>query len=650
MQRFLHAVSEARQEILLVSPFIKMSLVEPLMLNLPANPSIHLKVVTRLNAHTFQQGSSDVLALELLHARPSAPGTTDIYRLDRLHAKIYVFDRRLVFLGSSNMSISGMERNLESVIMREDEEFAHRVVQALGSRGVFNDKVADADFKSLRKRLAESPSAFSMIGQEDVALDDDTDPLHDPPESSRMELPSPPAGREEAIREFMARRLTPDLNSLAGIPFESPTLLLARVQNQIVPDVSAVEREAADRDLRRVADVLLPALGITGLEGRDAALAVFVDQSWCEIFKDLLHHGFQRQHFGTLGQSLVKLEIALHFSRQIAAVPSAAKNQTVALNSTLDDISYEEILSQQGLNVALHFGDIARDRAKKTFFSVVGLQYIVKGGRFFHREFRTMLADDLYLRNITDPFKDPKTSLQELAQQRRLAVEYLVENVGGPDHSARFEAHVRVGADRYGPALGDSKKRAEFAAAEQALAALNPDGTSHGAFARVPPERYEVDEVRLRDCNNLASNLGLEAPNTAAFLDEALTHRSFSINVPSARCYDGLAFIGLHLISTVVAADLLRTMGGIAEGFAAECRQRLQRVQDTVLPAAFERLGLEPYLRLAPSQAQQGLTVKMKRDAVQAVLAVALLWGGIEGAERFWAEQIWRPLRESVNL
>lgn len=63
---------------------------------------------------------------------------------------------------------------------------------------------------------------------------------------------------------------------------------------------------------------------------------------------------------------------------------------------------------------------------------------------------------------------DPKTSLQELAdQQGRGAPSYSVD-AAGPDHARRFEATVRIDDVAVGQGAGSSKRQAEMAAALEA--------------------------------------------------------------------------------------------------------------------------------------------------------------------------------------
>lgn len=85
------------------------------------------------------------------------------------------------------------------------------------------------------------------------------------------------------------------------------------------------------------------------------------------------------------------------------------------------------------------------------------------------------VIEGLFAAHIREEFacgvlRDFKTSLQELSAQLLGAVpEYRLAS-SGPDHSKSFEANVYIQGKRLGVGTGRSKKQAEQAAAQQALA------------------------------------------------------------------------------------------------------------------------------------------------------------------------------------
>lgn len=660
MRRFLRAVADAKTEILLVSPFIKLSLVRPLLLALPTDRRIQIKVVTRLSKQTFQQLASDVAAIELLHARPGAPGTTSIYRLDRLHAKMYVFDRQLVFLGSSNLSITGMERNLESVLAGADEELARKITDGLDENAAFARQVGAPEFQELRLLLGKEPSALDAPAEGPSPPEDEGALLQQSPVAQEAEAPDTgdeandvKREREQAIRDFLTTRLRSDLNSLAGIPFESPTIFAGRrthegaIEEVRRPTFTEEDRAAAARDLDRIATTLLPLVGATDSGRRDAGLSVFVHQSWCNSFRDLLRDGFQRQHFGSLGSALIDFEISLHFAQQIAFEAASAGPASIATQMAAAEVPYEEILQQKGLNVALHLGNIARTDARARFASLLGLQYMVKGASVALGNLRAMLADELSWRRIDDALEGSKTRLQSVAQSRGLKIQYDVVRSGGTDHEPVFEAHARVGTRRYGPLRASSKKTAEARLATEVLRSLDPNDEYRPRGSRSTWYSYRLDEERRQGCAELAFLLDIQSQASPALLDLALTHPSYVNEHGSSRSYQRLAFVGSYLCPVLVSWQLISALGWQEESYEANRNRNWVVLNRELLPALFDRMDLGRFLRLGKGLAESGPSVSIKRDVVQAMLAVVFHWHGMKGVEKFWSRHFVDAFRDN---
>ena len=72
--------------------------------------------------------------------------------------------------------------------------------------------------------------------------------------------------------------------------------------------------------------------------------------------------------------------------------------------------------------------------------------------------------------------QDYKTMLQELVQQKKDQVlSYHLIGESGPDHDKKFQVQVSLNGKAVGQGTGSSKKRAEQAAAQDAIAALFPN-------------------------------------------------------------------------------------------------------------------------------------------------------------------------------
>ena len=67
------------------------------------------------------------------------------------------------------------------------------------------------------------------------------------------------------------------------------------------------------------------------------------------------------------------------------------------------------------------------------------------------------------------PIIDPKSHLQEIVQEARGMLAYEIVSESGPDHDKHYVCEVRVDNNVMGRGEGTSKKKAEIAAAEDAL-------------------------------------------------------------------------------------------------------------------------------------------------------------------------------------
>jgi ribonuclease-3 len=105
--------------------------------------------------------------------------------------------------------------------------------------------------------------------------------------------------------------------------------------------------------------------------------------------------------------------------------------------------------------------------------ALVGALYVLKGLRYARGIVRRWLGPEIN-RIVRETQHDPKSLLQERMQQKGSAeVSYSVEREDGPPHDRTFEVSVWCEGRRLGSGRGKTKKRAEQAAAQQAL--LNHD-------------------------------------------------------------------------------------------------------------------------------------------------------------------------------
>lgn len=106
----LDMVSNAKSEIVIVSPWIKFTTLQKVINATNQNENIKWKVLSRANHDDFHLGSSDIEAFKLMVENKSF----DVRAIKQLHAKVYIVDGVSCLVTSANLTVSGMEINTEA--------------------------------------------------------------------------------------------------------------------------------------------------------------------------------------------------------------------------------------------------------------------------------------------------------------------------------------------------------------------------------------------------------------------------------------------------------------------------------------------------------------------------------------------------------
>jgi ribonuclease III len=115
------------------------------------------------------------------------------------------------------------------------------------------------------------------------------------------------------------------------------------------------------------------------------------------------------------------------------------------------------------------------DRARQqilanSFEAVVGAIYLDKGYEVAKKFISEHIIDTLPTILETGSWRDPKSYLQEVAQEKEaLTPIYKVLSEDGPDHDKVFTLGVFIGSQLRGSGTGSSKQAAQQKAAEEAL-------------------------------------------------------------------------------------------------------------------------------------------------------------------------------------
>ncbi len=225
--------------------------------------------------------------------------------------------------------------------------------------------------------------------------------------------------------------------------------------------------------------------GRLGLDLRDPSLLhqALVHSSYLHEHPDVATTHNERLEF--LGDAVVNLAIshAVYLrhpeddegllSARRAAIVSTAGLARLAARISLGD----ELLLGEG--EATRGGRRRPSLLASAFEAVCGALYLDLGYEATCRWLLALASPELERITTLTNLKSPKSRLQERTQQTTgERPQYRVVDASGPDHEKTFRIEVAVNGRALGWGVGPSRRVAETAAAEQALAALAAEDAS----------------------------------------------------------------------------------------------------------------------------------------------------------------------------
>jgi hypothetical protein len=127
LQFLLDMVSVAKNEIIIVSPWITRSTLQKIIDATKHDENIRWKVLTRGNHDDFCEGLSDIDAFKLMIENKSF----DLRANRRLHAKVYIVDGELSLVTSANLTENGMRLNPEVGVASQEPSEASELIKEL---------------------------------------------------------------------------------------------------------------------------------------------------------------------------------------------------------------------------------------------------------------------------------------------------------------------------------------------------------------------------------------------------------------------------------------------------------------------------------------------------------------------------------------
>jgi ribonuclease III len=201
----------------------------------------------------------------------------------------------------------------------------------------------------------------------------------------------------------------------------------------------------------------------------------FIHSSYLNEHPEVDSEDNQRLEF--MGDAVLQLWSA-HYLYNLK--PALNEGQMTKMRASLvNEASLSRMAILLGLNVFLKLGqgEIRENGIEKPsivadmFESFLGALYIELGFEPIENLLRSIIDNiDLSTQHQND---DHKTRLQEFVQaDDKRSIEYVLVSESGPSHDRKFEMAVTIDKMVFGKGFGNSKKKAEQAAAKEALEKL----------------------------------------------------------------------------------------------------------------------------------------------------------------------------------
>lgn len=149
---FIEEFKEVKKQLRIVTPFLSFSAIKKLLVYV--NSDVEIILITRFKREDFLTGVSNLEALRLLRSRGAK-----IYSIKDLHGKMYLFDNKSAVVGSANMTMGGLLKNIELSLLFDNE------VELIDELSDYFNKLVDnsEDYYIDELRIAEEDEQIQKI-------------------------------------------------------------------------------------------------------------------------------------------------------------------------------------------------------------------------------------------------------------------------------------------------------------------------------------------------------------------------------------------------------------------------------------------------------------------------------------------------------
>lgn len=628
----------AENEIIIVCPFIKTSIIKKIISKV-AYKDIKITLVTRFNKQLFSQKSSDIDVIDIFLNCDAIKNPPRLYKLNRVHAKLFIIDRKCMFITSSNLSFSGLNSNYEigiKVTNKHDIDKVYwdilrlcktlPVIDNHELHGMRNDL-------NLMQRLSFSNLDFH-IDPEEIDNVNISDVLTSKVvENEELETLLSISDNEKksiiSINKYLIDSKTKKYNSVSGYDFISTQEFVDDTEYSETSKKTINAHAIEDYEKLRcsVEELMVNYIGKSNI---DNMLNIFMHKSWLNCFMiDKLdqEYLFFFKNIGKYVHSLFILEKLLR--RRFFSGDNVGYYSMVS-NYIMDNYPYYEILEKIGLNCALIKGEITSSFDRDHFRAILGYLYVFSKNDVVKRMYEKFMSrEDSYMYDSIDVELNYKTTLQTYTQKKYRSIPaYRKVQSSGSQHNPKFTVECAIKSKILSTGVGKSIKAAEMDAAKNYLSYINVDLgiTSQKKEGSLYLKKYSISNERVIQLEQLVTEWPIFGGDLN-LLDISLTHRSVVNEDRSLRSCEKLSLLGSfvdRLILFLISIDI--NGHTINKELCEKTGLLLSYSPIPVYSMIFDHYKLEKYVKICKNLS---ITDRIKSEFVQSLVGYLYLKGGM---------------------